>query len=193
MKKQVIAIDVDLVLVDVIPQWKQWLLSNSTQYDTGRYKKDLIISQVEYDTINYYTLKDGVDGFEFWRRYDLYDNASVYETAPDVIKKLYESGHDIVFVSYSLAGHLDSKVNFLKRSFPFIDKDDFHFISTKSKGFVKCDVLIDDRHSFLNQMENTALILFETVYKQDEDLKQPVTTVNTWKKLDRIFGWEGYY
>lgn len=184
---KVIALDVDLCLVNVIPKWMTYLKSLCTEYDAVKYKKDLLYGQVHYNLTKYFKLIDGVHGFEFWEQPDLYDDATLMDGAYEVVEELYKAGHEIVFVSYSFAGHLNSKVDFLKRSFPFIEEDDFHFISTKSKGFVRCDALVDDRASFLNQMpESVTLIKMNTNYTQCEEISRPVHEVDNWEDIKLI-------
>lgn len=184
--RKVIAIDIDLVLCNVIPKWHIYLKSLCSNYDAGRYKKDLLYGDVDYDIAKYYTLPEGIDGFDFWDQQDLYDDVPLYPNAQDVIRELYKK-YDIVFVSYSVAGHLNSKVNFVKGNFTFIPEEDFHFISTKSKGHVRCDIIIDDRHCFINQMpDEVKCIKFSTEYSQCEPLKRSAMHVNNWNDIANL-------
>ena len=185
-KLKCIAIDVDLVLVDVIPKWHTYLQSLCLSYDAVRYKKDLQRERVDYNITHYYELPVGVDGMDFWRQDDLYDDATPIKHAVAGVEEIYTRGHDIVFVSMCYHEHTKSKINFLRRSFPFIHNDDFHFISTKSKGMVRCDVLVDDRAMFLNKMsDKTLCIKFHTPYLQCEEPRQHYITHNNWKDLLR--------
>ena len=187
-RQRVIALDVDLVLTDIIDKWHMYLRSRCLSYDARRYKKDLQHERVDYNITRYYELPMDVDGFDFWRQHDLYDDAKLLKYAKEVIMNWYMDGHELVFVSYCFQDHTDSKIKFLKRSLSFIADEDFHFISTKSNGFVKCDIIVDDRVSFLNQMGNKTLcIKFHTPYTQCEEARQHYITYNNWKDLGEIF------
>jgi 5'(3')-deoxyribonucleotidase len=187
-RQRVIALDVDLVLTDIIDKWHMYLRNICLSYDARRYKKDLQHERVDYNITRYYELPMDVDGFDFWRQHDLYDNAKLLKYAKEVIMNWYMDGHELVFVSYCFQNHMDSKIKFLKRSLSFIDESDFHFISTKSKGMVRADVIIDDRHLFLNQMSpKTLCIKFHTPYTQCEEARQHYITYNNWKDLGEMF------
>ena len=187
-KPKVIAIDVDLVLTNIIPKWHSWLLAQSRSFDEKRYNKDLQHERVDYNITRYYELPMDVDGFDFWRQHDLYDDAKLLKYAKEVIMNWYMDGHELVFTSFCFPEHEQSKIKFLKRSLSFIADEDFHFISTKSKGFVRADVCLDDRNVFLNQMGNKTLcIKFHTPYTQCEEARQHYITYNNWKDLGEMF------
>ena len=187
-KQKVIALDVDLVLTNIIPKWHSWLLAQSLSFDEKRFNKDLQHERVDYNITRYYELPMDVDGFDFWRQHDLYDDAKLLKYAKEVIMNWYMDGHELVFTSYCFSEHEQSKIKFLKRSLSFIADEDFHFISTKSKGFVQCDIIVDDRVSFLNQMGNKTLcIKFHTPYTQCEEARQHYITYNNWKDLGEMF------
>ena len=187
-RQRTIALDVDLVLTDIIDKWHMYLRSRCLSYDARRYKKDLQHERVDYNITRYYELPMDVDGFDFWRQHDLYDDAKLLKYAKEVIMNWYMDGHELVFISYCFSEHEQSKIRFLKRSLGFIAEEDFHFISTKSKGFVRADVCLDDRNVFLNQMGNKTLcIKFHTPYTQCEEARQHYITYNNWKDLGEMF------
>lgn len=187
-RQRVIAIDVDLVLTNIIPKWQMYLHSRCISFDNKRFNKDLQHERVDYNITRYYELPIDVDGFDFWRQPDLYDDAKLLKYAKEVIMNWYMDGHELVFTSYCFQNHTDSKIKFLKRSLSFIADEDFHFISTKSKGFVRADICLDDRNVFLNQMGNKTLcVKFHTPYTQCEEARQHYITYNNWKDLGEMF------
>jgi 5'(3')-deoxyribonucleotidase len=187
-KQKVIALDVDLVLTNIIPKWQMYLHSRCISFDHKRFNKDLQHERVDYNITRYYELPMDVDGFDFWRQHDLYDDAKLLKYAKEVIMNWYMDGHELVFTSFCFSEHEQSKIKFLKRSLSFIDEEDFHFISTKSKGMVRADVCLDDRNVFLNQMGNKTLcIKFHTPYTQCEEARQHYITYNNWKDLGEMF------
>ena len=64
--------------------------------------------------------------------------------------------------------HQRSKENMLKRCLDFIKPEDYNFISTSDKGFVKCDCIIEDRNKFIDQYSNDVFkIRMHTPYIQE--------------------------
>lgn len=153
-----IGIDVDLV---VAPSDKHWLIN--LQKVTG---KTLNLIPTDYNLTNYFKEELdslGLDGFEWWRGENIYDDIFPYEKSVEVINKWFNRGNEIVFISSIKGNHHKSKYNFLKRHFKFDA-----FIATKEKSFVDVDVMIDDRvdiiTDFLTRRPFTRSILFPTVY-----------------------------
>ena len=77
---------------------------------------------------------------EMWR------GVQVLPYAADVIKKLYDEGHEIFFATSSLPENLRKKINHLSRNLHFFPKDYVwqHTINTQCKQIIKLDVLVDD-------------------------------------------------
>lgn len=75
-----------------------------------------------------------------WKKVGLIDGA--YE----VIKKLWDEGHDIYFVTSSLPQNLKKKIGHLARNLDFLPKDYVwkHTINTQCKQLIRLDVLVDD-------------------------------------------------
>lgn len=162
MKKGIIAIDVDLTLVATDVMWWEWLEFNFTQI------RELPEKGRHYDLGYYFNVEEGIDHFEFWGYADLYDNVPTQRGAIAAIRDLWKAGYTIVFVSKCIPSHQESKENMLKDLFDFLPKDEYHFISTEHKGFVKCDYLIDDRNKHLNQMDTEVKkIRYRTPYVQE--------------------------
>jgi len=134
--KKIILVDVDETVVCNYNQWKQWY-------------KDETGAEIDFnnnETVNDAMLTHRVDPLGFWKQRDLYDNQVPIEGSVEVITKLRDK-YDFVFVSNCFSEHLDSKVKFLRKHF-----GDIPFVSTGEKGYVKCDIAIDDRHFYLRQI-----------------------------------------
>lgn len=183
-----IAVDVDQCICSLSGDWMLWLKERSHSFDKQQYVEDLLAGTTNYNLSKYYELHEGVNPMGFWEGSDIYDKVECYPWAKIVLKELYEEGHEILFVSYCFSGHLNSKVAMLRREFNFIKEEDFHFIATKSKGYVDCDVIIDDRIDMLNQFKDKSILklLIHTPYTQTEteaDTKSPTFTIFDWKNV----------
>lgn len=136
--KRIIAIDVDLTIVDTLTPWIKWFI-NKTGIPFG--KED--ITQYYIGSLMKAKTKDyGIDGFDpndYWRIPDLYDYLSPLYDAYEVINSLIDDGLDIVFVSKCYPEHIDSKKDFLMAHFGQVP-----FVSTSEKYMVRYDYFIDD-------------------------------------------------
>ena len=178
MSGKVIAVDVDEVLVDVLPMHLKWCnMFAGTSYtleDIG----------YEYDLSLVFPEMDGI--MDFWSTPHLYQKLKPKEGAVEYLSKLNEEGFEIGFVTYCKKAHLSSKCKWLKFHFPF-----YKFIyATKEKGYVRCDYFIDDRHTYLNQQpDNVKLIKFDTPYLQSEALEPGgkwIVKAKDWKDIYEI-------
>ncbi|AKE45449.1 hypothetical protein ECTP4_00575 [Escherichia coli O157 typing phage 4] len=120
---------------------------------------------------------------------------SLKRGAIEVMKDLVARGHKLAFISVCKKGHLASKSRFLKRwTSDFMDLDDHTqghgFYATHFKGNVAVDVIIDDRHEYLNQFASrpeVIKILKDTPYEQFEELKVSVDyTADSWYKIGKF-------
>lgn len=190
MSKLNIGIDVDLTLVDSGTAWLEWLdIVYGVSF--GPSIKSIPKGETVYYNLSKYFPQPSssqVTPFDFWEDPFLYDKLKPLPGSVEAIKKLKEAGHNIRFVSHCKKGHFSSKVRFLKRHFPFVDLESATgdgFYATKAKNGVAVDVLVDDRHSFLNQMDDNVIkILFETPYDQEVELKTtPDYRGNDWEHI----------
>lgn len=171
---KILAVDVDETAVDVLPLHLQWCNifagTNYTFEDIGH----------SYDLQPFFDF-DGVMGF--WSSPFLYQKLKPKEGCVEVLTKLHEEGWTIGFVTYAKKAHLSSKCKWIKKHFPF-----YAFIlPTKEKGYARCDIMVDDRHKYLNQMpDNVKLIKMATPYKQDEKLRREVSVAMDWKDVYNI-------
>ena len=165
---KIAVIDVDATVVDSPYAWHQWL------EDVTKVGFEYVSVAQWYDfSIPYGPIwkskNIGGSPFDFWRGKSVYDNLIPKENAPECLQLLQNKGYKIVFVSALKGDHHKSKHSFLERYFPYKDG----FIGTKEKGFVKADLVIDDRISVLNQFPDPEClkIQFDTPHDQDQQLK----------------------
>lgn len=99
---------------------------------------------------------------EMWRTVKLIDGAY------DTIKRLYEEGHEIWFVTSSLPSNLRKKINHLARNLDFLPKDYvwLHTINTQNKQMIRLDVLTDDALFNLTNDRDYVSICFDMPYNQ---------------------------
>lgn len=138
--RKVIGVDVDLTVVDTLHPWIGWY------YKLTGHNVEEEMKSYEYGIEE--LMHNHNDPMAFWKKSDLYDDLQPIVGSKEALFHL--SKHfDIVFVSASFPEHTMSKEFFLKRHFPFMKG----FVSTRQKGFVKCDYFIDDYTKYLNQVK----------------------------------------
>lgn len=172
--------DVDCTLLDPIFQehgWYWYLQRNSNApYSEDEFKKetDKVNGVVEYNLGRYFPDIPRNESFAFWQDPKLYQKLKPYEDAIEVLTKLGQK-HKIVFVSYCKQFHQKSKYQMLHDTFKVnLPEGHFAFLATREKWAVSGDVIIDDRHEFLNQFsdrKDCLKIKFDTPFTQCEDLR----------------------
>ena len=186
---KVIGVDVDLTVADSDDSHWDWLGKVGVQHTFPNKTQE-----VDYNLGNYFHLPDKVDSRDYWRLSDIYDEKPEYlrpvsglssgvfirwipirpvqpiKGSQRVLKDLKSEGWEILFISHIKGNHHKSKVEWLKRHFPFMDG----FIATKEKHYANacCDIFIDDRNIHLNKSKAPFNIKFETPYLQDEPLEE---------------------
>lgn len=135
-----IAVDVDLTVVDSLTPWLQEFQlvtgGRKVQNLDGNYRLEPEMQSI----LDELGIKD-YKPMQFWDDPKLYDNLEPTLDSKRALFYLNSLGHDIVFVSACIAGHLESKKDFLHRHFCYSKG----FIDTIDKHWVNYDVLIDDR------------------------------------------------
>jgi 5'(3')-deoxyribonucleotidase len=119
---------------------------------------------------------------DFWRNEGVYDWVDPVNGSLDALMEIKRViGCDIIAVSHCKGNHFKSKWQFLKRNFGnTIDG----FIATKEKYYVACDILIDDRNSYLNKMpDGIGCIRFDTCYTQDEEPTRLMKVCKDWEEI----------
>lgn len=176
----IVGVDVDLTLVDSDLHWKAYLDAVGHWADASPFERAGVL---DYDLSKHYLLPPSFDPYDFWRSNSCYDVMKPKEGAVQVLSELQLMGHDIVFISATKGLHGKSKYNWLLRHFPFMSG----VIFTKEKQYVKCDVLIDDRNSFLQKMpDNVKLIKYWTRYTQDVNLTKQHSIVDQWWDVPNV-------
>jgi 5'(3')-deoxyribonucleotidase len=137
--KKLVAVDVDLTVVDSLSAWYKWLSVFSDEPVLNESKSYNLYPEIRgiLDRAGH----PDVDPLDFWRMDDLYDTLKPVEGSVEALKQVYDSGDILLFVSSCFPEHEKSKVNLLNKYFPFMDA----FISTHDKHFVAYDVLVDDK------------------------------------------------
>lgn len=187
----VIAVDVDLTVVDMAPFWWSWL-QEQTECDRP-YPHFGHIGEIDYDLSNYFKEEleeKGIDGHDYWRQKNIYDGKVPIPGSRETLCRLFLRGHDIIFVSQLKGDHHKSKVEFLKRHFPYMKA----FVGTKEKWAVRCDVLIDDRESHLASMpDDVILVKYNTPYTQNVSLRGTGRNffLCDWSHIDELFRYFG--
>lgn len=185
--------DVDCTLLDPIFQehgWYWYLQRNSNApYSEDEFRKEIDKTNgvIEYDIGKYFPDIPRNESFAFWQDANLYQKLKPYEDAVEVLTKLGQK-HKIIFVSYCKQFHQKSKYQMLHDTFKVnLPKGHFAFLATREKWAVSGDVIIDDRHEFLNQFKDRKDCLkvkFDTPYTQCEDLKVSLDfNSNSWEDI----------
>lgn len=168
-----VAFDVDGVVVDIQPKIIRVIneqLGRSLQVsdiDQWDYKVTVghKASRIAWAVIDSPTLYD-----------DLYADAG----ALAAIKRLKDSGHDVIFVTSATAGHASSKLRFLtSRKCNSIPLRDIYF--AHDKGAIDFDYLIDDRTSTVESLRGRA-ILWDQPWNRN-DAKKTTPRLKSWEEL----------
>jgi len=195
MSKGIIGVDVDLTVAD--SSISHWDFLQQVSEDGNSCMPSGVL---DYDLSTYFNLPKYIDSMDFWRYDDLYDvkpcdleldysakritrrAIQPIKNSVQCLQSLSSQGWEIVFISHVKGGHHKSKVGWLKRHFPFMDG----FIATQEKGYVNCDVFIDDRHNHLNSMDAYCKIKFDTVYEQSVELEHVNLISNDWVEIEEF-------
>lgn len=136
----VVAVDVDLTLVDSLTPWVEDLGFDISFLPTAEPDEAL-------DLVPWFRSKGVVDPLSWWHKPDLYDNLQpddkmlmfLSELTP-AIRRATGKQVEIVVVSSCFPEHEASKRKFIRKYLP----SSSGFISTSSKHFVDYDLIIDD-------------------------------------------------
>jgi len=82
----------------------------------------------------------------FWHYFldkRVWKGISIIDGCREVIAKLHNEGHKIIFVTTTEAENLPKKKNWLQRNLPFLEIRKCLY-SCPRKQYMKCDILIDD-------------------------------------------------
>lgn len=170
----------------------------------GNFSKFLIefLGDVNFEKLNSQNRQDLIRGKEeefkkIYKYKNLYknDRGDYIEPLPDcvnVVKELNEKYDVYIVTAYVWKGNvidaatnLKNKFEYLHYCFPFIDTNNFIFMSNKTK--IKYDIGIDDRTSNLENCDKKLLFTeFRNKKLTDEELEsKAIIRVNNWLDVKR--------
>ncbi len=180
-----IIIDVDITLLDLSDSWLEWLNSFAKYFYEDEYIEDCTNDYVNYNLGDYFILPQGIDPIDFWRHPERYDGEVIYPEAKEVLNKLIDDGHEIIFVSDCCGEHYISKQKMLQREVPRAS----NFISTSIKSDILADIIVDDRLKYINQFKDYPkdflAIWYGTRYNQCQDFDASMNCykASCWKDI----------
>lgn len=182
-----IGIDIDLTVVDTVMSEGGWFDYLKRLSKSHLMRDDILrMESVPYALGSLFPQLTKEESQHFWRSPRLYDKLLPKDRAVDAVNTFVSMGHNIYFVSHCRPEHYTSKFEFVKKWFN-VPKQQFAFISTEEKGALNIDVMIDDRHNFLNQFlmqKNVIKILMKTPYTQDQALLlDPDLHTDSWELI----------
>lgn len=127
----------------------------------------------------------------FWHYFldkRVWKGISIIDGCREIIAKLHNEGHIIIFVTTTEAENLPKKKNWLQRNFPFLEIRKRLF-SCPIKQLVKCDILIDDCIANATGTRDYYSILLDYPWnnKKGIDNASMITRANNWNEIyDRI-------
>ena len=132
----VIALDVDNVITNTTA-----CVLEQHYTDTG---EKLNLDDIKGYYIENYVGDDYKDDFHliFFKK-EMWKRVQVLPHCIDVVKRLYDKGNEIWFVTSTEPQNVAKKARFLQRTFPFLDIRK-RLITTHCKQMIRCDILVDD-------------------------------------------------
>ena len=132
----VIALDVDNVITNTTA-----CVLEQHYTDTG---EKLNLDDIKGYYIENYVGDDYKDDFHliFFKK-EMWKRVQVLPHCIDVVKRLYDKGNEIWFVTSTEPQNVAKKARFLQRTFPFLDIRK-RLITTHCKQMINVDILIDD-------------------------------------------------
>ena len=117
----------------------------------------------------------------------MWKEVNLIEGSYKAIKKLYEDGHEIYFVTSSLPSNLKKKIGHLARNLDFFPIEYVwkHTINIHNKQLLKLDVLIDDALFNLIGKREYFSICMDMPYNQANDEEIP--------RFFRAYNWDEIY
>ena len=129
------------------------------------------------DDFKTYSMEDALPDQYKWiidtafKSADMWKKVGLIDGAYDTIKKLWEEGYEIYFITASLPENLRKKINHLSRNLHFFPKDYVwqHTINTQCKQIIKVDILVDDGLFNLTGNRDYFSICFNMPYNKAND------------------------
>lgn len=172
--KETIVVDVDNVVVESGKRFAEWLMGRVLYVEAcdsiGICPREQAFTQ--YDPISGLCLSraDEHKLFSWWNSRNLYLDMEPMTGSVDVLLALSDR-YNIVFASHVEGEHGKSKVDFLKKYFPFMSG----YAATRQKNTIRSSYNIDDRLIHLSNLPiSTTPLLFESQWGNPEHIIQIV-------------------
>ena len=176
-----IAVDVDLTLVDSLTPWtKWWEEKTGATFPWDKIGPELSINDaLQLEMPREETVK-------YWLQDDLYDNLKPHAGSIQTLKFL-SFKYDVFFVSHCQDEHLDSKLRFLDKFFPFHSG----LINTQNKAGIEADMYFDDHVAFTKTIveKRPNAKIFQFVTRDNEyQLVKGAVPMKSWETfLDELY------
>ena len=177
----IVGIDLDNIVVNTTETVLNYLAERGAPKRTLEDIKDYWLEKSfppEYALL----VKEAFESKYMWKQIQLIDGAYEY------IKKIYEDGHEIWFVTSSLPENLDKKIKHLTRNLDFLP-DGYvwrHTINIHKKQLLKLDVLVDDCYDNLTSPKHYYGICYKYPWNYKENPEEDVIYADDW---ERVYHW----
>ena len=153
---------------------------------------------VQYADIKEYSLEDSLGIPNRTLQLLFFKNNAFYKTLTPlfssgyVIEKLVRCGHDVMFVTAIDYDVVQSRIEFLKKHFPFMDVNK-SLIVTSDKCSIPADIVIDDNPEHLQDNPGcSTYIKYFQPWNKDYTNKN-VIPCRDWQEIDLYFIHSGVY
>lgn len=157
---------------------------------------NLYHDNVSYDTVTDYGFgqltkisRDCLEELFFKNNY-FYESLEPIQGSVDHIQRLVNDGHKVKFVSAADYSIVQSRLDFVKTYFPYLDVND-SLILTKDKHYLWADFVIDDCPSNLTNVNRACrFVLFDSPWNRHISAEDWVKNPNNLDKHVRCSTWE---
>ena len=173
----VIALDVDNVITNTTA-----CVLEQHYTDTG---EKLNLDDIKGYYIENYVGDDYKDDFHliFFKK-EMWKRVQVLPHCIDVVKRLYDKGNEIWFVTSTEPQNVAKKARFLQRTFPFLDIRK-RLITTHCKQMIGVDILIDDYEmNLINGSYFGILMDYPWNRNFDDASDENIYRVNNWLQVE---------
>ena len=175
MKKYVIGVDVDDVMLDFV--------GILLEVYNSEWEDNLIVDDItEWDLTKFVKPECGTKICNYFEDHNLYWAINPIDNAIAGIKFLRLLGHRVVFITHSSLGSSGAKYKKLKELGILDDANDY--IEAKDKTLVKFDFLIDDKPKTISDYKLGVPVVFTRPWNKDMN-HQP--RVNSWLEIVDLF------
>lgn len=129
------------------------------------------------------------DFYKYFLDARVWKRIGVVKGCQEVIRKLWDEGYNVIFVTKTECENLVKKRNWLNRTFPFIGANNMRKIlfSAPNKQLIRADVAIDDALFNLTGDRTYYSICFDKPYNQTDELIPCFTRAFNWSEVyDKI-------